>query len=329
LGWLCDRYRDQAVGYAYSVLRDRGLAEDAVQLAFARILARVNGGDQELLGDDPERVVVRNTRWASLELLERRRRHETSELNPDQHGATEVTGGVWERSQARMLCDQIAKSLPAHYLDVLRMRYVEGRHDADGAARLRLSVKAYRCRVDRALRAARLNANRLGIDGLGGFVVLGWRGLVRRASRLRSEILGQSSELAQVGSVGAHGLVVLLAIGGLAVAPLLVGGTSPAHSLRTQSGGAASELLSSATAGQSTPSASSATCGVACRALALPPAATTPPSAPAIGAPHLTSPSLSGNPFRVPIGTGLSKALVTPLPSAPLPLPIPTPLPGL
>lgn len=292
LGWLCDRYRDQAVGYAFSVLRDRALAEDAVQLAFARILARVSGGDHDLLRDDPERVVVRNTRWAALELVERRRRNETSELDQESHGGVvETASGVWERSQARMLCDQIAKSLPAHYLAVLRMRYVEERHDADGAARLRLSVKAYRCRVDRALRAARLHANRLGIDSLGGVAVVGWQYLGRRFARIRTGLVGDSTELTQVGSVGAHGLVVLLAIGGLAVAPVLLSGGGSNHTVRTPVGVSASELVSSPQQNAVTSAPQPSACNVSCATL--PSLSAVPPSGSLITAPSLAPPSVS------------------------------------
>ncbi|MHB1502126.1 MAG: RNA polymerase sigma factor [Candidatus Dormibacteria bacterium] len=228
LGAICDRYRSQAVGYAFAVLHDHATAEDAVQLAFARILARVAGGDAALLDGDPERVVIRNTRWAALELAERRRSSDSLDVADQSVGITELSGRIWERSQARQLCDQIAAELPAHYRDVLRMRFVEQHRDADAAARLRISLKAYRCRLDRALREARHSATRLGIDSLGGLVVVGWRAVGRRVARLQTAVQTCASTL-DISPPGLiHGLVTLVLTGGLALLPLLAGGSGQA-----------------------------------------------------------------------------------------------------
>ncbi|MHB1500198.1 MAG: RNA polymerase sigma factor [Candidatus Dormibacteria bacterium] len=228
LGAICDRYRSQAVGYAFAILRDHATAEDAVQLAFARILARVAGGDGALLDGDPERVVIRNTRWAALELAERRRSSESLDVADQSVGIMELSGRIWERSQARQLCDQIAAELPAHYRDVLRMRFVEQHRDADAAARLRISLKAYRCRLDRALREARHSATRLGIDSLGGLVVVGWRAVGRRVARLQTAVQTGASTLDLSSPALIHGLVTLVLTGGLALLPLLAGGSGQA-----------------------------------------------------------------------------------------------------
>ena len=228
LGWICDRYRSRAVGYAFAVLHDHDIAEDAVQLAFARIVARVASGDRALLDDDPERVVIRNTRWAALELVERRRRTDGLEAADESAGVKELSGRVWERSQARQLCDQIAADLPTHYRDVLRMRFVEQHRDTDAAARLRISVKAYRCRLDRALREARQAATRLGIDSLGGLVVVGWRAVVRRSARLQAAVQADGENLNGISQAAIHGGLAIALAAGLVAFPLLAGSSQGA-----------------------------------------------------------------------------------------------------
>ncbi len=226
LGWICERYRNQAVGYAFTILRDHATAEDAVQLALARIVARVAAGDRALLDGDPERVVIRNTRWAALDLVQRRRSNEDLEPAEQCAEVMELSGRIWERSQARQLCDQIAADLPIHYRDALRMRFVEQHPDADAASRLGITLKAYRCRLDRALREARQAATRLGIDSLGGLVVVGWRAVVRRSTCLRAAAQASGANLNIILQPAIHGVLALVLAGGLIVLPLLAGGSS-------------------------------------------------------------------------------------------------------
>lgn len=261
LGSLCDRYRNQAVGYAFAILHDRATAEDAVQLALTRIVARVAEGDQALLDQDPERVVIRNTRWAALELAKRRRHGERLEVASELADAPAASDSAWDRAQARFLCEQIAANLPAHYRDVLRMRYVEQYADAEGASRLRLSLKAYRCRIDRALQAARLSASRLSIDSLRGLVVAGWYDLARRAARVHGAARAVSGlEDSSWASSGAlHGMLALLLAGGVAALPIFVVGSG-----RDWAGaprGAAGAWLVGVTPGRSTASQLAVTMG--------------------------------------------------------------------
>ncbi len=253
LGWICDRYRSQAVGYAFAILHDHATAEDAVQLAFARIVARVAGGDGALLDGDPERVVIRNTRWAALELVQRQRRSEGLEAADQSAGVMELSGRIWERSQARQLCDQIAADLPTHYRDALRMRFVEQHHDADAASRLGITLKAYRCRLDRALREARESATRLGIDSLGGLVVVGRRAVVCRSTRLQAAVQDGASNLSGVSQAAIHGVLAIALAVGLVVLPLLAGGSSqgPAGHLPVPTGG----VRAAYTSGPQVPSA--------------------------------------------------------------------------
>ena len=247
LASFCDRYRSQAVGYAFAILHDRATAEDAVQLALTRIVARVAEGDEALLDRDPERVIIRNTRWAALELAKRRRHAESLEMCSEHAEAKVAADSEWDRAQARFLCEQIAASLPAHYRDVLRMRYVEQFADAEGASRLRLSLKAYRCRVDRALQAARLSATRLSIDSLRGLVVAGWCDLTRRAARMHGAGRAASNleESSWAYSGALHGVLALLLAGGVAALPIVIGGSGrdlvgPPNSVGARLGGAVS-----------------------------------------------------------------------------------------
>jgi RNA polymerase sigma factor (sigma-70 family) len=167
LDQLVREHRDAAVGYATRILGDASLAEDAVQRALLQILVRVRAGDDQLLAANPRAVVLRGTRWAALKLADRHISRDDAERRA---AAEPLAGGDdhdWDRLEARMLVEELLPSLPQHYRDVLRLRYLEGRPDATAAADLAVTVKAYRRRLDRALVVARMAAMRMGVTSLG------------------------------------------------------------------------------------------------------------------------------------------------------------------
>jgi RNA polymerase sigma factor (sigma-70 family) len=182
---LVREHRDAAVGYATRILGDASLAEDAVQRALLQILVRVRAGDDQLLAANPRAVVLRGTRWAALKLADRH----TSRDDAERRAAAEPLAGGddhdWDRLEARMLVEELLPSLPQHYRDVLRLRYLEGRPDATAAADLAVTVKAYRRRLDRALVVARTAAMRIGVTSLGA----GLAALLRRVRQRGQQVL--------------------------------------------------------------------------------------------------------------------------------------------
>lgn len=180
---LVREHRDIAVAYATRILGDASLAEDAVQRALLQIVLRMRSGDTALLDANPRAVVLRGTRWAALKIVERRAARGQGERRAANVAGVDESED-WDRAEARLLIADILPSLPPHYRDVLRLRYLEGHPDALAAEQLRCSVKAYRRRLDRALYWARLVALRIGVSLLGGGMAAA---VLRRAWRRAQE----------------------------------------------------------------------------------------------------------------------------------------------
>jgi len=232
-----------AVALARRILGDAHLAEDAVQLAFLQILVRVRTGDAALLTANPRAMVLRGTRWAALKLAERDRdRHAAASLD---EAGPESTIDPWDHAEARLVSSDIVATLPVHYRDALMLRYVEDQPDDSAAARLALTVKAYRRRLDRALVAARSSATRLGSGTAGALVAL-----VRPRTRLlvRARYMRLDSRLrqarARLGSMacgpGFSHIAMVVAIAGISAAVLApLGGSPPGVAAPPQTGVAA------------------------------------------------------------------------------------------
>ena len=244
---LVREHRDAAVAYACRILGDPHLAEDAVQRAFLQILLRVRAGDDDLLAANPRAVVLRGTRWAALKIADRHMSRDEAE----RRAAGEATGDVledWDRLEARMLVAHILPSLPVHYRDVLRLRYLEGQPDARAAQRLEVTVKAYRRRLDRALVVARTAAVRIGVSSLGAAVLgLVWR--LRDGVRRGGSVAGRvewsrveavvSPTRLSAGHVAVTLAVISLVVGSpLVHAPSHSGGRGAQHSGVVAAGGA-------------------------------------------------------------------------------------------
>jgi RNA polymerase sigma factor (sigma-70 family) len=220
LDTLVREHRAAAVAYAWRILGDASLAEDAVQRALLQILLRVRAGDDQLLVANPRAVVLRGTRWAALKLADRH----SSRDEAERRAAEEVldhTGGDdhdWDRLEARMLVEDILPSLPEHYRDVLRLRYLEGRPDATAAQDLAVTLKAYRRRLDRALVVARVAALRIGVTSLGATLAT----LLRRG-RTRVQRFVLASDHSAWSPVGAGSPSLRSSMGHVILAVALVG----------------------------------------------------------------------------------------------------------
>jgi len=227
LDQLVREHRAAAVGYATRILGDASLAEDAVQRALLQILVRVRAGDDQLLAANPRAVVLRGTRWAALKLADRHSSRDDAERRA---AAEPLAGGDdhdWDRLEARMLVEELLPSLPQHYRDVLRLRYLEGRPDATAAADLAVTVKAYRRRLDRALVVARMAAMRMGVTSLGAAAAFSARKVWEqvRATMSPSGRLARLNPAAAPSRVSTTHIVGMLAmlgvIAGPAIAPTL------------------------------------------------------------------------------------------------------------
>lgn len=160
VGTLFDRYRHAAVRRCAQRTGDVALAEDAVQEGFIQVLQRVQRGDSQLLHPNPELVVQRNARWAAAKLMARDRAVSQKAQLLDDPSLVAGTGDPWSQLEMRWELEAILCHLRDSQRVLLTMRYVHRLPDAVSAARLGMSVKAFRCRLDRALLAARQVARR-------------------------------------------------------------------------------------------------------------------------------------------------------------------------
>ena len=160
LDTLYHRYGEAAVRRWTARTGDRALAEDAVHEGFIQVLQRLRGGDEDLLAAHPAHVVQRNARWAASRLMARDRScGDKARLLDDP--SLSSTSDPFALLEMRLELADILAALPRAQRQLLGMRYVQRLPDAVSAARLGMSVKAFRCRVDRALSAARQVARAL------------------------------------------------------------------------------------------------------------------------------------------------------------------------
>ena len=172
---LFRQHRDAAMACAMSILRDRSLAEDAVQQGFTQIAISLERADVALVEANPRALVLRNTRWAAIRIAQRRRATPTCE--EDAAGELTADDGDWQRAEARILCSTILEALPRHYRQALVLRHVDQEADNSAAAHLGVTVKAYRERLRRAVVMARSVGRNAGIAGAAEAVLLAWRRL--------------------------------------------------------------------------------------------------------------------------------------------------------
>jgi len=157
---LFHRYHATAVRRCARRTGDVTLAEDAVQEGFVQVLQRLQRGEADLLDPNPEGVLQRNTRWAASKLMARDRAVSQKARMLDDASLVVTGDDPWSRMEMRWELEAILRHLPAAQRQLLTLRYVHRLPDATSAARLGMSVKAFRCRLDRALVAARQVARR-------------------------------------------------------------------------------------------------------------------------------------------------------------------------
>jgi RNA polymerase sigma factor (sigma-70 family) len=151
---LYHRYGEDAVRRCARRTGDLALAEDAVHDGFIQVLQRLRCGDEDLLAAHPAHVVQRNARWAASRLMARDRSVDGKARLLDDPSQS-ADADPWALLEMRLQLQEILSPLPVAQREVLAMRYVHRLPDAVSAARLGMSVKAFRCRLDRALLAAR------------------------------------------------------------------------------------------------------------------------------------------------------------------------------
>lgn len=145
LGELYDRYGRIAYGLALRVLRDRALAEDAVQEAFLAVWRTAGGFLAERAKPSTWILTLVHRRAVDLVRRESRRRSEPLEAAP--HPAGEATDEeAWLRSQ-RQVVQEALRKLPAEQREALELAYYGGFTQSELAGRLGLPLGTVKSRM--------------------------------------------------------------------------------------------------------------------------------------------------------------------------------------
>lgn len=155
---LYHRYRKSMFYVAKRILRDFGLAEDAVQESFLRV-AKHFEHIQDVDSPETKGYLMIITRNVALDVWRKQRRmaeqsldemmvHETEEKADLLAGSENVEQTVLHRAQ-REAIREAALRIPATARDVLYLYYVYGMKTSEIAGLLRISVEAARKRLQR------------------------------------------------------------------------------------------------------------------------------------------------------------------------------------
>jgi RNA polymerase sigma-70 factor (ECF subfamily) len=161
------RFRGPLAAYAFSLLRDRGHAEDAVQEAL--LLAYRDLGDLR----DPRRfrqwlyAIVENTALSGYRRLKRRPAFPLGEEEAVAEGCPfgEADGDAREIPTYRVEALRASMAgLRPHYAEALRLHYVDGLSSKDLASALGLSQNNAKMRLRRARKALRRDLEARGVE---------------------------------------------------------------------------------------------------------------------------------------------------------------------
>ncbi len=153
LAELYDRYGRVAFGLALRVLRDRALAEDAVQEAFLAVWRQSGSFDAERAKPSTWILTLVHRRAVDLVRREERRRADPIEDAPVAAGeATDEE--AWIRAQ-RQVVQEALRKLPADQREALELAYYGGFTQSELAERLGQPLGTIKSRMFTGLRTLR------------------------------------------------------------------------------------------------------------------------------------------------------------------------------
>lgn len=143
-------YRALMLSRAYEILRDTGLAEDAVHNAFIRILQNIDKLD-EVESPRTKGFVMIVTENVAKTMYAKNMRQKVVPLD-EAHRSTVSTAEVAEGKINAEYVAQKIRELPEQYSRVMILRYLNQLTDREIASALSLSEAAVRKRLERARR---------------------------------------------------------------------------------------------------------------------------------------------------------------------------------
>lgn len=145
LSMLYEKHRTLMLRVALNILRDRYLAEDAVQEAFVRAAKypeRLLKADETVV----KQFLVMLAKNAAIDIYRKRSRQMKKEVYVDELEENENLAAEME-AENRVL--EVLKNLPVKYRDVFLLKYTSGLANSEIAEILRISEKAVNQRVTR------------------------------------------------------------------------------------------------------------------------------------------------------------------------------------
>ena len=172
LGELYDRYGRVAYGLALRIVRDRALAEDAVQEAFLAVWRSAGAFLAEQ--GKPSTWILTLVHRRAVDLVRREERRRAEPLEDTDHPTGEATDEeAWLRAQ-RQVVQEALRKLPPEQREAIELAYYGGFTQSELAERLGLPLGTIKSRMftgpETAARAAgrvRARRRRLPKDGTG------------------------------------------------------------------------------------------------------------------------------------------------------------------
>ena len=147
-----ERYADGLYRYALMILADHAAAEDAVQLAFAKLVPMGKRVQEIESCGDYLRTVVRNECWRMLD--QRRRRPKHVEVVP-QMPLIEPVDGTGIDEDERIRIDTALRGLPAEQREVVYLKTYQGSTFREIAGCLNVSINTVASRYRYAIEKLR------------------------------------------------------------------------------------------------------------------------------------------------------------------------------
>ena len=162
LGELYDRYGRVAYGLALRIVRDRGLAEDAVQEAFLAVWRSAGAFLAEQ--GKPSTWILTLVHRRAVDLVRREERRRAEPLEETDHPTGEATDEeAWLRAQ-RQVVQEALRKLPPEQREAIELAYYGGFTQSELAERLGLPLGTIKSRMFTGLKRLRELLAESGLD---------------------------------------------------------------------------------------------------------------------------------------------------------------------
>ena len=162
LGELYDRYGRVAYGLALRIVRDRGLAEDAVQEAFLAVWRSAGAFLAEQ--GKPSTWILTLVHRRAVDLVRREERRRAEPLEETDHPTGEATDEeAWLRAQ-RQVVQEALRKLPPDQREAIELAYYGGFTQSELAEKLGLPLGTIKSRMFTGLKRLRELLAESGLD---------------------------------------------------------------------------------------------------------------------------------------------------------------------